>query len=113
MIAAVLLALILFPAAKLIHKDKDLIDAISIIGVVVATLIVSFLVEFVAGMFLAELPVLVVLMSLIAGGLLVFFMSNATFVWGYKRSAIFTGVYLISKVALTIGIFMWIQYYGG
>jgi len=102
MISILLVSAILFIAAKVIHKDKDLVDFSSMLGIVIVPAIIVFLLSLTISA-LGFPPIFQIVGTLVAV-IVVFFFSNSVFEWGYKRSGALAAVYLISSIVVDFGL---------
>ncbi len=107
MISILIISAILFIAAKLIHKDKDLIDFTSMLALVIAPAIAVFLVGMVISYF--KLSVVFNYVGLAVAFLIVFFFSNSFFEWGHKKAGVLASIYLVSSVFVQFGLSLIIE----
>ena len=102
MISILIVSAILFFAAKIIHKDKDLVDFSSMLGIVIVPAIVVFLLSLAISAM--ELSPIFLLTGTLVAVIIVFFFSNSVFEWGYKRSGALAAVYLVSSIIVELGL---------
>ncbi|MEC4727717.1 hypothetical protein HWQ46_19410 [Shewanella sp. D64] len=106
MISLLITTTVMFSAIKLMHKDRDVVD----FGLVFMLVLVPAIVIFLANMAIAifSLNELFLLIALIAGIVIVFFMSKNAFDWSKRRAASLSAIYLITTIGaeiLVMGMF--------
>ena len=104
MLTILLLSSILFFAAKLIHEDSELVDFTSMLGLVLAPAIISFMIT--AGLSAFEVEPIFYVSSTLVATIVVFFFSNSIFEWGYEKSGMLAGIYIISSLVIEVVFYM-------
>jgi hypothetical protein len=102
MIAALLIAVVMFFAIQLLQKDRDAVEFSNVFIIALAPTILVSLLNF--GIAISGISEILYLVSFLIGIISVFFLSKYFFDWKSGKASILTSVYLISNIGFSFGL---------